>query len=401
MDAKNNNSRNTLDTPGKLARNTDIPLQDESFLKYPFDLYAELQSRAPLVRSSESSTWYVLSYDLAKEALTNGSLGKGPTDRFACDGSSRLQLALNYWPLLIDPPEHRRYRQMLCPHSSARTSAAVARYFDSALPPLKRSDSVDIMCEIISPIVDGVVGDIAGVPQVDRLKLFSLTERISGALLNSKDSLKWTTAERAYDEIYDWFMNRHEQSATSSISSTLPNDIDVEVSLFVMMVFAGRDALRSALGFVIQHYIASPDLWTKLQTEEAIQGFVKEVIRLESPVQYTWRRALSNLQLGQETINADDYVAIILGSANRDKNRFPDPDLLQLGRESSRSLAFGFGIHYCLGSAITMEIGSAAIKHLNAHRLFAGAEIVEGVMGAKPPFRGWTSLRVQWPSVFG
>lgn len=121
-----------------------------------------------------------------------------------------------------------------------------------------------------------------------------------------------------------------------------------------MLLFAGFETTRHLLGSGLQALLAQPDLWQRLRREPALlPGAVRELLRYDSPVQYTGRRVATDLVLHGQLVRRGDLVVPLIGAANRDPTRYAQPDTLDITRRDGSSLSFGSGPHVCIGAALT------------------------------------------------
>jgi hypothetical protein len=122
-----------------------------------------------------------------------------------------------------------------------------------------------------------------------------------------------------------------------------------------MLLFAGFETTRHLLGSGLQALLAHPEQWQRLrQAPELLPGAVRELLRYDSPVQYTGRRVVTDLVLHGQQLRRGDLVVPLIGAANRDPRRYAQPDALDITRRDGSSLSFGSGPHVCIGAALTL-----------------------------------------------
>src|SRR2546428_13984426 len=122
-----------------------------------------------------------------------------------------------------------------------------------------------------------------------------------------------------------------------------------------MLLFAGFETTRHLLGSGLQALLAHPEQWQRLrQAPELLPGAVRELLRYDSPVQYTGRRVATDLVLHGQQLRRGELVVPLIGAANRDPARYPQPDVLDITRPGGSSLSFGSGPHACIGAALTL-----------------------------------------------
>jgi cytochrome P450 len=135
----------------------------------------------------------------------------------------------------------------------------------------------------------------------------------------------------------------------------------------VLLLFAGHETTTNLIGNGLYHLLTHPAELERLRRDpERVPSAVEEFLRFDPPVSGTIRIALRDLELAGERIAEGQQVAAMLASANRDPRRFPDPDRLDLARAPNRHLAFGYGIHFCLGAALARLEAQIAFRTLLA-----------------------------------
>src|SRR6266540_673506 len=170
------------------------------------------------------------------------------------------------------------------------------------------------------------------------------------------------------------------------------------VSMCVLLLVAGHETTVNLIANGTLALLRHPEARASLQADPALAGSaVEELLRYDSPVQFTSRHALADLEIGGGRVRAGETVVAVLGAANRDPAQFPDPDRLELARKPNRHVAFGGGMHFCLGAPLARMEASIAIPALLGR--------LPGLQpGAEPPvrrdtvtLRGLASLPVTFP----
>jgi cytochrome P450 len=189
------------------------------------------------------------------------------------------------------------------------------------------------------------------------------------------------------------------------ISSLLAAEIDGEhlspydiLATSALLLVAGHETTTNLLGNTILCLSDHPDALAALRTDPTlIPGALEEVLRYQSPVISTPRRATENVQLGNVTIKAKDLVTVQIGSANRDETAFPDPDRFDIRRTPNRHLGFGHGIHFCLGAPLARLESKIALtillERLPDLHLKSGIQL-EQAAGAESFAQGVKSLPI-------
>jgi len=172
-----------------------------------------------------------------------------------------------------------------------------------------------------------------------------------------------------------------------------PDDFDTRLALADVDYQLARKSLADGVLTLLRH----PAELERLRGDRSlIPSAVEEILRFESPVQMTSRRAVDDAELAGRSVKAGDSLQLFLGAANRDPARFPDPDRFDIARPDNRHLAFGIGPHFCLGAALARAELGIALGHV-LDRL-PGLELTVDEVAWQPTidFRGPLSLPVRW-----
>ena len=162
-----------------------------------------------------------------------------------------------------------------------------------------------------------------------------------------------------------------------------------------MLLFAGHETTRNLLGNGLRALLCHPDQWQRLQQEPAlIPGAVRELLRYDSPVQYTGRRVTTALTLHGQALQRGDLVVPLIGAANRDPARHPEPDRLDIAGRDGGSVSFGSGPHVCIGAMLTRMEAEVTLRLLLQR--MPRLRLAEGPPQwvANPAYRGLQQLHV-------
>ncbi|UUZ68793.1 cytochrome P450 [Polaromonas sp. P2-4] len=163
-----------------------------------------------------------------------------------------------------------------------------------------------------------------------------------------------------------------------------------------MLLFAGHETTRHLLGSGVQALLTHPDQWQRLRREPALlPGAVRELLRFDSPVQYTGRRVATDLVLHGQQLRRGELVLPLIGAANRDPARYSEPDTLDITRSEGASLAFGSGPHVCIGAALTRIEAEMVLGQVL--KRWPGLSLVDAAprWGSNPAYRGLMEMPVR------
>jgi cytochrome P450 len=267
--------------------------------------------------------------------------------------------------MFLDPPDHTRIRALVC---KAFTPRVVTEYrpciqetIDELLDAANLHDRMDWIQDFAYPLPATVIAGILGVPAEERDR-FKRWSNDLGALLDplvppDVATRAQESAREMYDFLQEIFRERRRQPRDDLVSALVAVEEQGEVlseselfSACALLLGAGHQTTTNLLGNALLAVLQHPEQRSRLQRHPLLMGSaVDEFLRYDAPVQVTARRALEPLELDGRRISEGDFVALLLGAANRDPAQFRDPDSLELDRTPNRHLGFGAGIHQCLG----------------------------------------------------
>jgi cytochrome P450 len=396
------------------------PLElDETFAQDPHRLYELLRAQEPvrkvtMMRGLE--VWLVTSYEDVRGALADPRLGK---DAERVRELAQLQLAqrgivrdgfdasLSAHMLNADPPDHTRMRRLVNKAFTSRTVARlkprIEQITDELLDGMAGKDSVDLLDALAFPLPITVICELLGVPSDDRDDF-----RVWSNILLSSDTgdqvpeAAAKMAEYLTKLVASKRATPTEDLLTELVEATEDGDRLSEEELvgmaFLLMV-AGHETTVNLIGNGVLHLLRSPDQLAALRADpDLLPAAVEEILRLDGPVNIaTIRFATEPITLGGQDIPAGDFVLVALSSANRDPDKFTNPDALDLTRPAGGHMAFGHGIHYCVGAPLARLEGQIALGKLIARfpDLTLAAEPDELVWRNSTLMRGLRKLPVR------
>lgn len=355
----------------------DNPTQDPRFLRDPYPTYAAMRSACPVravpTGSSGHSSYLVTGYAEARQALSDPRLSKNTAAFFADKGSRRrLHPAVAHNMLASDPPQHTRLRKLV---TNAFTTGAVAelrpfiaQVTDALLDEWPVGEQVDLVASLAVPLPVIVICELLGVPEGDRpeiqrwsAELFAagkpdLIDAASHAVADYMTGLIAAKRLRPGDSLLDRLISARDGNDQLSEEEL--------VSLAVLLLVAGHETTTNFLGNAALALLQHPAELERLRNNlEDIPASLDELLRFDSPVSTaTFRFTTEAVTLGDTEIPAGVPVLVALGAANRDPERFPSPDQLNLEREAAGHLSFGHGIHRCVGAPLARAEAGIALS---------------------------------------
>jgi cytochrome P450 len=364
-------------------------LRDPAVRDRPHPVYEELRARGPLTPGSLGLV--TTSHAVAQEVLRSEHFGVG-WDRSAAPRAIRW--ALEYGDeldatgvaeapsmLVVDPPDHTRYRRLVSRAFTPRATAAfepmISKTAHALLDDLGwRRGPVDLVAGYAAQLPVLVIAELLGVP-VERREDFLRWGAAAAATLDAGLSLRrYVSAERALRAMHAFLREHFERlrrepgdDLVSRLVHLPPEEALTERELHatvMLLLGAGFETTMNLIGNAVVLLDAHRDQWASLLADPGRwPGAVEEVLRYDSPVALTGRSATADVELAGRSVPAGTRVTVLLGAANRDPGVFPDPARFDITRANARDhLAFSGGIHYCLGAGLARLEAVVALRTL-------------------------------------
>ncbi len=287
----------------------------------------------------------------------------------------------------MDEPDHRAYRQVTAdwflPKNLAKLDARLAELARESVDKMAAMDGrCDFARDVAMQYPLQVILAILGLPESDYPRMLQLTQELFGA---ADDELgRGTSMEDLVAVINDFFVyftaltedrqaNPTDDLASTIANATLPDEhgaprpigLMETISYYVIVATAGHDTTASAMAGGMQALIENPDQLERLRQDPSlIPTAVDEIIRWVTPVKHFMRNATVPYELRGHRFEPGDAVLMSYPSANRDEDVYPDPFRFDVGRKPNKHLAFGFGVHYCLGAMLARKEITALLTEL-------------------------------------
>ncbi len=273
-------------------------------------------------------------------------------------------------PLQIDPPDHKKFRKLLDPIFAPRKMQAmddeVSALVNNLIDGFIDKDRIDFAKEFSVPFPSVVFLTLLGLPPEELDTFLTMKDgiirpdHVTGKPRDSKEASDYQ--QKIADSVYDYFnqvLDKRELDRRDDLLS-LFLDADMEgerltrediLDICFLFLIAGLDTVTATLDCMYSFLAQNPDHRRQLVEDPSIiPNAIEELLRWETPVMSIARVAVTDTELGGCPVHAGDQLMVMIGSANTDQAEFPDGDLVRFDREDNRHIAFGGGIHRCLGS---------------------------------------------------
>jgi cytochrome P450 len=401
-----------------MGNSLSVDLASRAFINDPYPTYQRLrEAEQPhwLPHEDRCGTpglWLFTRYsDVASILRNTKTVSKDVSRLVPADRLTSFDRTL----MNTDPPQHTRLRALLAPHFSVRRTAelesGIAATVDRLLTEMATRGEADFMAECAVQLPLLVVAGIIGVPRGDMPLLKGLTDEF----VTGFDSARATPDEKrkvgtSLAALTDYLAGliRQPGHAEDTVLGRLtrmrqesgePGEEDLLASS-VLLVLAGYETTINLLGNGLLTLLSNPAQLALLRQNPGLMpGAIDEMLRFESPVQRTtFRITTAPCRIGQFELREGQQLSAVLGAANRDPEQFPSPDVFDIRRSPNQHLAFGAGIHKCLGERLARAEARIVFERLLQR--FPSIELLDREPDWKDQtlFRGLRSLRVRLKS---
>jgi cytochrome P450 len=359
------------------------PLTPE-FHANPYPFYQRMRETDP-VHLSPLGLWVLTRYDDCVTSLRDPRFGRDGFEAIlsAQYGDESETGRLPRSMLFRDPPDHTRLRSLVnrafTPRVIEGMRGQIQAVVDRLLDQVEPRGHMDVIGDLAYPLPVTVICDMLGVPVGDHEQMRDWSSDIIRSLdaigIPSDDSVveRGRVGRRGIADYFRALLPERRRYPRADLLSSLiaveeQGDRLTEGELLatcVLLFIAGHETTVNLIGNGLLALLWHPAELERLRAQPALIGSaVEELLRFDSPVQRTARITNAEVEVGGKTLPAGAFVVTAIGAANRDPRHFPDPDRLDIGRSENRHIAFGFGIHFCLGAPLARVEGQLALGAL-------------------------------------
>lgn len=341
----------------------------------PFPLYDRWREQSPV--QTDDGSWLVLGYTEVMEALSDHRT-------FSSDLSHTSNPVLAKTPIIFeDPPAHTRHRALVQRSFTPSRIRAMTPWVQETVDrlvsclPVGESDMIAALCD---PLPVQVIAQLLGVPESEHAQFKAWSDERT-YLVGTRDDVhdeasarRIANATAANDAMLGYFLEQSKArraDPTDDLISNLVADVGAELSdnqvsaICALVLTAGNVTTTNLLGNLLALFAHHPEAYHQVRADRTlVDAAVEEALRLESPVQWLYRTTTKDTVLGAAEIPSGARVIVYFGAANRDPRVFPEPEKFLLNRPQQRHMAFGHGIHFCLGAPLARLEANAVINRL-------------------------------------
>jgi cytochrome P450 len=371
----------------------DFDYADPEVRADPFPYFARLRVQDPVHWSSAMKAWIITRYDDVKRiAVANSDISADrlapffaatPVDRQT--SYANLMTYLGHWMVFRDPPQHTRLRGLFTKGFTPRSVEAlvpnieqiVALLFDEIEEKSRVAGFVDWIADFAYPLPATVMMDLLGVPRGDLRQVKIWSDDIALFIGTARASAdKYARAEAGARAMADYFRGvvtaRAAEPRDDIISQLVAArderealTADEVIASCILLLFAGHETTANLLGNGFYHMLKFPDQWERLKSDGSlVEPAVEEWLRYDGPAGALARVVTADVDFGDQRLLRGQRLFAFVNSANRDPEKFSNAQRFDIGRSPNAHLAFGHGIHFCLGASLARLEGQIALRVL-------------------------------------
>lgn len=369
----------------------------------PYPTYRALRDRDPVHFAPESNVWCISRYEDVEYVLTHPELFSsrtptrgsgsdlrkmGPIDRTIAVMRSLWSLRVTPWAansarmlIMEDGEVHHGLRTIVnrgfTPRRIRAWEARIDELVDGCLERVRRGEPFDLVHDLAVPLPVTVIAEMLGVDAGGMRKFKDWSDLLikmstGSGMTQSRQSGGLNVLGEMREYLMPIVKARRSEPRDDLISTIVhaePGEkplTDHELLMFfVLLMVAGNETTTNLLGNCVNALLEHPEVLTDVAADpSAIPGLVEETLRYDNPVQFLDREVSQDVEIRGVKIPRGEIVLVMLGSANRDERKFPDPDRFDPRRVIRNHLAFGFGHHFCLGASLARLEATGALKKL-------------------------------------
>ncbi len=346
------------------------------FTANPYPYYEKMRAEGPVhcARTDEfDRVWLVVGYDEGRAVLADQRFGKDWRTLPGQAGMEGDPIRANM--LEMDAPDHTRLRKLVARVFTARRIEAmrprVQEITDGLLDAMVPAGQADLVDALAFPLPITVICELIGVPDLDRDTFRVLSTGVLSPV-NAAEEVKAFRAMSAY--LAELIENKRRSPGDDLLSALIAARYEDEdalspdelVGMAFLLLVAGHETTVNLISNGMRALLENPVQLAALQADFGlIDGAVEEMLRYDGPVEAaTFRFAREPVMIGSTVIAAGDTVLVILAGADRDPARYPEPDRFDIRRDTQGHLAFGHGMHFCMGAPLARMEGRIAVRAL-------------------------------------
>ena len=337
------------------------------FRRNPYPFYDTLRTHVPVLFWDTWGIYFLTRWEDCNRLLRDSRMGHGGMGEPPPQQRDLYRMQIN-WMLFRDPPDHTRLRGLaqraFTPRMVEQMRAAIQDITDGLLDRVAAKGALDVVADLAYPLPVTVIARMLGVPEADVDTFHAWSDALGRSLDLTEDEEVYNEASRAaaaFTEFLADLADRRRVEPTEDLLSALVAaeeggehlTTDELYATCALLLVAGHETTVNLIGNGTLALLRNPAQLDRLRADPSLtKTAVEELLRYDSPVQLTSRIVLEEIDVDGQRILPGMQLSFMLGAANHDPAVFADPHILDITRKPNPHLAFGSGIHYCLGAPL-------------------------------------------------
>lgn len=361
---------------------------DPAVVENPYPVLLDLQRHDPAHWSPKVRAWILTRYEDVRNALSSPQMSVNRLEPFyralPAEEQSRVSVLIHYlsrWLVFRDPPEHTRLRKLLMAGFTARAVQAlrpgIEEISSMIIDRLPKGEVFDFVDAYAMQLPGFVIMDLLGVPRSEMLRLKGCSDRIQlfiGSARNSPN--KYELAEAGAQEMAGIFreliaerrLSPKEDMISTLVAARDDDDAlseDELIAACMLVMFGGHETTTNLMAGGVLKFLLHPEQAELLRADPSLaKSAVEECLRFDGPSGSMARVVAVDHSLHGKDLRSGDRVFAMINTANQDPDVFENPGIFDITRAQNRHVTFGFGTHFCMGSALARLEGEVAFPHL-------------------------------------
>jgi cytochrome P450 len=328
----------------------------------PYEWYRSMRATQPVFHENQYNTWHVFRYADVLRVLSEHTTFSSDPRTLEVEIPREAPILSSI--LRMDPPRHRQLRNLatlaFTPRMVAKLAPRIRAITDELLDAVPSRGEMDVVRDLAYPLPVTVIAELLGIPAEKREDFKRWSDTLVSNVSGEDMQARMAEIKGMYAYFAQVLEERRRQPQDDLISALLAAEIDgqrlsdIELLGFcALLLVAGNETTTNLIGNSILCFDQNPEVVGRLRADtDLIPGAVEEALRYLSPVKAMARFTRTETSIGDQHIPAKQVIVAWMAAANRDGEQFPDPDRFDIQRDPNRHIAFGHGIHFCLGAPL-------------------------------------------------
>jgi cytochrome P450 len=348
---------------------------DPNVRKDPYPYYAQLRRDSPVYRIEALGVYAISRYEDVVWALMHPELfsSAGFTNTQIHDEPTKMMI-------FVDPPDHTHLRSLVnrgfTPKMVADLEPRIRQLTEELIGRIAPAGETDLIADLAMPLPVTIIAEILGIDPAHKDDFKRWSDYIVLDFMGQMPAEVREQIQPDMDAFMQYFeravTERREQPRADLISALVRAEAEQQaltpdevVAFIVLLLVAGNETTTNLIGNAVIALLEHPDQLERVRADRSlVPNMVEEALRYDAPVQFLLRRAVQDVELAGTIIPQGSMVTVIFGSANRDERKYPDPDRFDVTRDTQGHVAFGHGIHFCLGAPLARLEARIALEAL-------------------------------------